>query len=543
MSAGVQSFMRISLAIVVVLVATAVAAAPQAPGQESQPTGSGAITGQVLDAGTGAYLAHAAVWLRQTRGDTPIGVSPRSERLTTDSSGGFAFRNPPAGQFSIEASAEGYQPGAIGKRRPQGESSWISLEDGQTFSGATIELFRGGTIAGIVRNDRGEPMREVHVETWFRTGSGRLEYRHGAITNEAGIYRITAVPAGDHFVVGRVWHHTIRQGPPNATSPCNPPVPPPPDGAPKRPAPVEKPKYAEGEWFTRLPRWIPEPDPDDQGQPRTIATTIYPGVSEVSQASVVRILGGEDRTDIDLQFRPTHATSIKGRIVPLPGKRIGKGSEVRLRLPGAPSDLIEHTTWVQPDNTFRFLGVPAGTYVLEVQPQEAVECDVIVRHAEDVRTQMELDVPPTGLDDVIVHMTAGAAMHGGIRFEGTTPPAQIMDIWMLPTSDATARIGEWARGHHSARPEVHSRREAAPLRRPCTLFQATTSLPPSTNAAWMTGHRRNFSRVSRSKPFAFGLIPAGRGLYNSRYRLVSDLPVTSLAASRIESDDPAPAAN
>jgi hypothetical protein len=439
-----NSAMRNRLAIAMLLAATGEAAAQQAPPLVPQATGTGAIIGRVVEAGSATPVAGARLWMHQTRGETPSGVSHRSEHLMTDSSGAFAFRNLPAGQFSIEAHADGYQSGAIGKRRPHGEGAWISLEFGQTFSNATIELFRGGTISGVVTNDRGEPMKEVPVGTWRRSSNGRLEQDGGATTDAAGAYRITAVPAGDHFVVAPVLHTTVRQGPPiTEPSHCTPPAPPPPPGTPSRPPVVEKPKYAEGEWFTSLPRWIPALAPDDSGRPRTIPTTIYPGVSEVSQASAVSIRGGEDRTGIDLQVRPTATTTIQGRVVPLPGKKIGKGSEVRLRLPGAPSDLVEHITWVQPDNTFRFLGVPAGSYVLEVKLQESVSCDVIVSYSEDVLTQMPLDVPPAGLDDVVVPITSGVTMQGRIRFDGKTPRPEHLDISLMPTFGGATAPGEW----------------------------------------------------------------------------------------------------
>jgi len=209
---------------------------------------------------------------------------------------------------------------------------------------------------------------------------------------------------------------------------------------------MEKPKHAVGEWFTTLPRWIPEPAPDNRGAPRTVPTTIYPGVSELSEAFAVSILEGEDRTGIDLQFRPTATATVRGRIVPLPGKKIGKGSEVRLRLPGAPSDLSEHTTWVQPDNTFRFVGVPPGSYVLELQLQEAGSCDVIIRNREDVLTQMPLDVPLAGLDDVVVPVSSGAMMQGRIRFHGKTARPEVMDIWLTPTSGGDGQSGDWDDG-------------------------------------------------------------------------------------------------
>ena len=434
--------MRHRFVMVLILAATGAAPAQQVPGVEPQATGTGAITGRVVDAGTNTPVAGARLWMHQTRGETPTGVYPRSEQLTTDSAGAYAFRNLPAGQFSIEATADGYEPGAVGKRRPEGEGAWITLEDGQTFSNATIELFRGGTISGVVTNDRGEPMKDVQVDTWLRTSNGELKHRNGAITDAAGAYRITAVPGGNHFVVAHVWHNTIRQGPTIADS-CFPPVPPPPLGAAPRPAVVEKPKHAEGEWFTILPRWISEPAPDDRGQPRTIPTTMYPSVSEVSQASAVSILGGDDRTGIDLQLRPATTTTIQGRVVPSAGKSIGKGTEVRLRWPGAPSDVSEHTTWVQPDNTFRFLGVPAGSYVLEVQLQEVDSCDSIVRHNEDALTQMPLEVPPTGLDDVVVPIASGVTMQGRVRFDGKTPRPELIYIGLTPVFGGDARPGDW----------------------------------------------------------------------------------------------------
>ena len=435
--------MRNRLPLALVIAVTAAAAAQELPRLQPQATGTGSITGRVVEAGSHTPVANARLRLHQTRGKTPAGVFPRYEHFTTDSSGAFAFQNLPAGEFSIQANADGYEPGAIGKRRPQGDEAWITLEDGQTFSNATIELFRGGTISGVVTNDRGEPMNDVLIEIWMRTSDGQLRSDRAVRTNAEGIYRITAVPAGDHFIVAGVWHNTTREGPPGSERPsCSPPVPPLPPGVPP-PVEIEKPKRAEGEWFVTLPRWIPEPAPDDRGQLRTIPTTFYPSVSDLSRATVVSIRGGDDRTGIDLQFRPTATSTIQGRIVPLRGKTIGKGSEVRLRLPGAPSQTSEHRAWVQPDNTFRFLGVPPGSYVLEMQLQEFSGCHTIVRNSDDVLTQMPLDVPAAGLDDVVVRVASSVLMHGRIRFDGQSARPEYVDIWLTPTFGGDAQSGEW----------------------------------------------------------------------------------------------------
>ena len=427
--------------IAMIVGATVAGAAQQSSTLEPQTTGTGTITGRVVEAGTDTPVAGARVSISQTRGDEFL-VSSRFEQVTTDSSGTFVFRNLPAGQFSIAASADGYQHAAVGKRRPDGEEAWVALKRGQTFSNATIELFRGGTISGVVTNDRGEPMKEVYVQTWMRTRNGRLKNGHSARTDVTGTYRITPLPAGEHFVVAHISHDTVRQGPPTTVpSPCSPPIPPPPPGMPPRPPVVEKPKHAEGEWFSRLSWWIPEPGRDDRGQPRTIPTTIYPGVSDLSQALVVSVGGGEERTGIDLQLRPVTTTTIRGRVQPLPGQTIGKGSEVRLRMPGGPADSAEHMTWIQPDNTFRFVDVPPGTYILEVQPQEAVSCDVIMR--TDVLTEVSVDVPPGGLDDVVVPLASTVIMEGRIRFVGKKPPPEHMDIWLTSMSDGDSLPGDW----------------------------------------------------------------------------------------------------
>ena len=432
--------MRNGLAAVLVLTAIGLAAAQA--GLQPQATGTGAIVGRVVEAGTDKPVANARLWMHQTRGETPRGVYPRSDNITTDSTGAFEFRNLPAGQFSIDASADGYQSSAIGKRRPDSHEAWITLKDGQTFSNATIEMFRGGTISGIVTNDRGEPMRGVHVGTWQRIGNGELKASFGGETDASGAYRISPVLAGDYFVLAGIWHATVLQAPPDFP-PCTVPAPLPP-GAPPRP-PV-KPEHADGEWFTRMSQWIPEPGPDAEGRARTVPSTMYPGVSEVSQAQVVTILGGEDRTGIDLQLRPTTTTTIHGRVEPLPGQRVPKGSEVTLRFQGAPPDTTEHTTQVQADKTFRFMGVPPGQYVLELQLQEQTSCDSIVRSSEDIPTEMFLDVPATGLTNLVVEAATGKTLKGQIRFDGKSPQPMHTDIWLIPTVGDKSTPLSWDHG-------------------------------------------------------------------------------------------------
>ena len=67
-----------------------------------------------------------------------------------------------------------------------------------------------------------------------------------------------------------------------------------------------------------------------------------------------------------------------------------------------------------------------------------------MRNSEDVLTQMPLDVPPAGLDNVVVLISSGMTMQGRIRFDGKTPRPNLMDIWLTPIAGGDAQSGEWS---------------------------------------------------------------------------------------------------
>lgn len=231
-----------------------------------------------------------------------------------------------------------------------------------------------GTISGVVTNERGEPMKDVQVDTWLRTNGGVLKQLRGAITDAAGSYRITAVPSGDHIVVAHIWHKTTRQGPATADS-CVPLAPPPMPGPSPRARVAEEAKHPQGEWFITLPCWIPERAPDDR---RTAANERHDDVSRDGVVAGVR--GQHCGWRRPRWHRPATASCACDNGPRIEscrrGKRIGKGTEVRLLWPGAPSDV-----------------------------------------SEDVLTELPLEVPPAGLDDVVVSMASGVTMCGRLRFD------------------------------------------------------------------------------------------------------------------------------
>src|SRR5262249_37813389 len=98
--------------------------------QGTMPTGSGLVTGQVIDADGGAPVASAVVALTLS-GTT--GVAVRVQALT-DARGRFFFRDVGAATYSVTATKPGWIPGAAGRRRAQGDAPPVVVRDGEVIT-------------------------------------------------------------------------------------------------------------------------------------------------------------------------------------------------------------------------------------------------------------------------------------------------------------------------------------------------------------------------------------------------------------------------
>src|SRR5262245_3097460 len=105
---------RFAIACTAGLTLTALVRAQQAPVRDAAATqvrtGSGAMTGTVIDAGSGAPVRRVLVLAIEQSGASSVG-GPAS---VTDDAGRFLFRNLPAGRYSITAAKPAYLPAAYG---------------------------------------------------------------------------------------------------------------------------------------------------------------------------------------------------------------------------------------------------------------------------------------------------------------------------------------------------------------------------------------------------------------------------------------------
>jgi uncharacterized protein (DUF2141 family) len=167
------------------------------PTQQTQPVGTGSISGGVVLEGAGSPVRRARVTL--------AGAELRGQRTAmTDDQGHFAFTALPAGRFTLTASKTGYIDTAYGAKQAGRPGTPIQLADAQTIEKLSIRVPKGSVVTGIVVDEHGEPspMTQVRVMRFvMRTGEKTLQQSgQGGVTDDRGIYRIYGLQPGDYIV-------------------------------------------------------------------------------------------------------------------------------------------------------------------------------------------------------------------------------------------------------------------------------------------------------------------------------------------------------
>ncbi|MCC7395565.1 MAG: carboxypeptidase regulatory-like domain-containing protein [Planctomycetes bacterium] len=150
----------------------------------------GALRGRIVDA-DGAPLPGATVSLRPAGGNPLDRLRAWREllpTLTVDGDGGFQCEHLPAGEYRLEAWAEGRQRG--------GPAAAIRLDDGAAVDLGAIVLARGHLLTGTVAAPDGSPLRDADVRLRDApTARQGLRVRAFARTGADGSFRIDHLPA------------------------------------------------------------------------------------------------------------------------------------------------------------------------------------------------------------------------------------------------------------------------------------------------------------------------------------------------------------
>jgi hypothetical protein len=430
--------MRRVAVLVFALAVTAVAGARQGPQAPQPPPRTGIIIGQVVDAGTGAPIPEAIVALASSsRSATDTSAQLR---LMADADGRFVFMGLPPGVVTMTATRLGYLPSAYGRRRPDGAGSELELQPGEARDDVTIPMWKPAAITGAVTDEAGEPVVGVSVNVLKRTMTAGqptftlARFGSNVRTDDRGVFRSPELLPADYVVAVPATQTTIPAALLQQVQVA---------GAGGGAMQSEMSTATSGELtflgnarnqqigdfvlMTRSSATIP-PAPAGNGLPAVYRTTFSPSAASPTEAAVVTVRSGEERSGVNIQIRPARAVRVSGMLVPPPGAPAVPRA-VRLLAANEP-DIMSYFGFEvaagmsDAKGAFTLLGIPPGQYTIKVAspplgrgPVSSPDPTRPLVWANQLVTVAEAD-----LADVAVTLQTAPVLSGRVEFKGSKPP-------------------------------------------------------------------------------------------------------------------------
>jgi Carboxypeptidase regulatory-like domain len=370
------------------------------PSVSSAP-GTGLLAGRVVDAVTGRPVAGVSISVGGGVGATfsysmgPMGQPqiggpgrPQSaggapRQVLTDSEGRFVFYNLPKGNYVLRTTSPAtYLNGGYGQNRPSGPVQPITLATDDTRIGdLTIRIWKTGVISGTVTDEVGEPVVGIGVSAFRRTAVN-TQFRHtqvgSAQTDDRGAYRFSGLGPGDYVIGVSSIQMTMSVATVEAFAQAIS------SGNPLANSEVYRSLMSSGMFPSTNGYRIGDlllssnnsgrggglpPAPADDGKVFAYPPTFHPGAASASQATVIKLASGEERSNVDLQLKLVPALRVSGTVVGPDGPM----SNLGLRLYAVdsatytgPSFSNSESAQSLTDGTgaFTFLGVTPGQYTL-----------------------------------------------------------------------------------------------------------------------------------------------------------------------------------
>jgi hypothetical protein len=251
------------LAVVALILQSALLAA-------SQQITKGSIEGIVVRLGSNEPIEGVRVALTKA----PIAVNlirmGSSSSVITDSEGKFEFKELDAESYRLTFGSDGYVRQEYGQRVFPGQGSPIELAAGQSLKNIVVRLTPTGSVSGRVRDSDKNPLVSVPIQlmryVYDSRGRRTLQTFGNARTNDQGEYRIYFVTPGRYYLnAGTVGYDTPAAG---------------------------------------------------RSEVRASYTSrFYPGVANVSEASVIEVQSGADIRGMDLTIASQQVFRVRGRII------------------------------------------------------------------------------------------------------------------------------------------------------------------------------------------------------------------------------------
>jgi hypothetical protein len=319
-----------------------------APGAPAPTTGTGFISGQVVEVPSGRPVPDVQVAMSGRGAPPPPGMRAGGipqQVVVTDSQGRFFFSRLPNGIYTPRAVKNGYESRSI---------VTVELTDAERVTDVKLRILPLSVISGTVRDVAGDP---VVGTTMFAFRRGVVNGKPGwqqfgrAVTDDRGAYRLSGLTAGDYLVCACARDPIPFDGQ-LLTTIASEPI-----GL----LAVAGRALAVGADVVTLDNTV-----------KTFAPRFHPDAASAARATKIALAPGDDKTGVDVSLDLVRATRVSGRIVG--AQSAVQASAVRL-LPATDAESgIDFTQispmLVQADGRFDFAPVPPGQYQMIVGHRE-----------------------------------------------------------------------------------------------------------------------------------------------------------------------------
>ena len=384
------------------------------------PSATGRIAGKVVSAGLEPKpLRRARVTLNGSA------LRPGRTAITQDD-GAFVFDAVPPGQYSIAVEKSGYISltyGATGPGRP-GVPVTVVPGGQQTIA---IPVPRGGVITGLVTDGTGQPLPGLQVRALtYRilrpAGDRQLVEVPGTtvVSDDRGVYRIFGLPSGEYAVSVRPGAdiEAFMAGLRTVTAAEV--------GQALAEVRQSRDRRTPGLPAARPGRSVNAADP---GVRVAFAPVFYPGTTRASQARLVTVGAGEERSAIDVEIEYVPVARIAGTVIGAGGA----SSPAYVRLVPEPQETLAGQTGFRnittgPDGTFAFDNVPPGRYVLAARASSDGSTALRYDAARALWASTDLVIDGQDILNVVLAPVPGVTLEGRLVFQGQRPPPRLSEL-------------------------------------------------------------------------------------------------------------------
>jgi len=340
------------------------------------------VEGTVVNAVTGQPVRKARLILQPEHGGEPVLAS-------TDSQGKYSLVHIPPGTYHLTVAHDGYIGQRYGARKPGDEQKGEPLEltAGSLKTGIDLKLTPLGAIMGFVRDEDGDPIRQVNIAVlaygYDPTGR-KMQVRDETQTDALGEYRIFDLPPGTYY---------LRAKPMSAQAPAMAPM------------------------------------------TEAYATVYYPNSIPQAGASAVELAAGQEQRGIDFVLHPISVSFIRGHITrPVGADKCTAALEPfaddlqSFGFDGMAGSVVTSDSFsviasgdvpdfagfpggrkVDEDGKFEFRNIPVGSLVLTGR------CTV---GKQQFSTKLPVQLDASGLDNVELRPVGPSTVTGQVRIEG-----------------------------------------------------------------------------------------------------------------------------